>query len=65
MTYASNPTTRRDLLRALGFGAGALAVGGPTFLTACSSDSVTETAAAGASSTTSATTPSSAAAALG
>lgn len=58
MTDASNPTTRRDLLRALGFGAGALAVGGPTFLTACSSDSVTETAATGASSTTSATTPS-------
>jgi carotenoid cleavage dioxygenase-like enzyme len=35
MSTDPRPTTRRDLLRALGFGAGALAMGGPALLAGC------------------------------
>ncbi len=53
LTGPSDQTTRRELLRSLGFGAGALAMGGPGLLTACSSNS--DTSGGSATTSTSAT----------
>jgi carotenoid cleavage dioxygenase-like enzyme len=48
--------SRRDLLRALGLGAGAIALGGPALLTGCSDDGATTTAGGTTGGTASTTT---------
>src|SRR5690606_13335547 len=58
MTEDRRSTSRRDLLRALGVGAGAVALGGPTLLTACADDSSTSGASTGAAGGSGSTTAS-------